>query len=227
MKRIVSIIGTIGAALLWPALAQAEVNYNYAQVGYAVGDLDTQTIVTGSSARRIEESYSGYTLEASGSTMAHLLFQGEYANLSLEGGQGDIRTARAGVGGHLPIDLGVGQAASVYGTVNYEKFTTWFAEGDGVGATLGLRWQASDISEFQPFIGYMDYGTVERDSGAEQGDLDGWRTGIRATFTVTDNLALSVDWRSIRLNLDQMAGAPDADLERNEELWFALRYYWL
>lgn len=224
MKRAVLITGV---ALLWPALAQAEVNYNYAQAGYAVGDIDTDTIVREFTQHTIEESYSGYTLEASASILENFLFQGEYANFSVEGDQGDIRTGRAGLGGQLPLNLGIGEAASVYGTVNYEEFSTYYADGDGVGATLGLRWQASDITEIQPFIGYVDYGEVESDDGYVQGDLAGWRAGIRATFMVSENFAVSTDWRTIRLSLEQNdVGVADADIERNEELWFSLRYYW-
>lgn len=220
MKRAVLIIG---AALLWPAMAQAELNYNYAQVGYAVGDIDTDTIVREFVQKEIEESYSGYTLEASGTFMDYFLLQGEYTNFSLEGNEGDLVMGRAGLGGYLALS----DSMDVYGTVNYEEYKTYYADGNGAGATLGLRWQASELTEVSPFIGYADYGEVESDDGYVQGDLSGWRAGVRATFKLTENFAISTDWRTSRLSLEQNdEGVDDADIELNEELWFSLRYYW-
>lgn len=220
MKRAVLIIG---AALLWPALAQAELNYNYAQVGYAVGDIDTDPIVREFTTNTLEESYSGYVAEASVTILENFLFQGEYSNFSVEGGQGDIRMGRAGLGGHLPLH----DALSVYGTINHESYATYYADGSGVGASLGLRWQVAEGTELQPFIGYADYGEVESDDGNDQGDLSGWRMGIRATFDITENFAIATDWRTYRFSLEQNdVGVSDADIELNEELWFSLRYYW-
>lgn len=229
MKRAILMIG---AGLVWSAVAQAEVNYDYAQLGYAVGDIETDSFVFPQ--QNVEESYSGYTAAFSASFVEYFLFQGEYKNLSIASAHGDIRNSRAGVGGRFPLDFGQQGNLDVYGTVNYEEFTTFFADGNGAGATLGVRWQPSDITEFGLFTGYADYGEVEDDQGTVQGDLSGWRVGVQATFDVSENFAISTEWRTAMLEVERNPNevdlgdveVEDSDVELNEELWFSLRYYW-
>lgn len=231
MKRAILMIGV---GLLWPAMAQAEVNYNYAQAGYSVGDVETDSFFYPQ--HNFEESYSGYNAAFSASFVDYFLFQSEYKNLSIASAHGDIRAGRAGVGGRWPLAFGQPGNLDVYGTVNYEEFTSFFADGNGAGVTLGLRWQPSDITEFETFAGYVDYGEVEDDGGQVKGDMNGWRAGLRATFDVSENFAISTDWRTAMLSVernglgddDALTGrvTEDADVDLNEELWFSLRYYW-
>lgn len=215
MKRI-CLIFAIG--LFWPALAAAEVDYSYAQVGYGVGDIDT-----GGNAGSAEESYSGYNLEASAGFAGMLFVQGAYSNMSLEGDLGDLIMSSAGVGAHMPVNFG--EATDVYGKLSYESFNTDLADGSGYGATLGARWQPSDTTEVEPSIAYLDYGEVENDAGTDVGDMSGWRLGVRGTFDVSERFAVSAAWRSYRLTLDTSMG--DADVDLSHELRFGMRYYWM
>lgn len=217
MKRIMFVLSL---GLLWPWAANAEINYNYVQAGHAVGDLDTN-------ARDIDASYSGYNLALSGSFLEYFIAQGSYDNTSVEGKQGDIRAASGGVGGRYPLNLGYGEATDVYGTVSYEEFTTYFSQGDGYGATVGLRWQATDTVEVQPSLTYLDYGTVENDGNVEQGDLAGLRYGIGAVFKLSDRFAVNTEWRTHNLTLEPVGGGPDADVDLEQELRFGLRYNWM
>lgn len=214
----------IGAAFLWPALVQADFNYDYVQVGYADGEVETGTIVRKFVQRPVEAGYNGYTLEASAGFMEHFLFQGEYANFEADGNEGAMILARAGFGGRTSLT----ETVDIYGTINHEKFSTYYADGgSGIGATLGLRWQSSDIAEVQPFIGYMDYGDVETETQPGKNSLDGWRAGVRATFKIYEDFAVSADWRVHGLTLAQDGSAVgDADIDLSEEAWLSLRYYW-
>lgn len=219
MKRAVWVVG---AALLWPVLAQADFNYNYAQVGYVEGEIETGTIARKFVQRPVEDDYNGYALEASTEFKEHFLLQGEYTNFAVSGDEGSMVLGRAGLGAHMALS----DTVDVYGTLNYETFSTYYADGgSGFGATVGLRWQSSDISEVQPFIGYVDYGDVDTETVPESNSLDGWRAGVRATFKINEDFAVSTDWRIYRLTLAQQNFA-DADVDLDKEAWLSLRYYW-
>jgi len=98
-------------------------------------------------------------------------------------------------------------------------------EGDGYGATVGLRWMATPVLELNPYAGYVDYGTLDgefNDNTVEDASLDGVRYGVRGVLEFADSFAVTAGLE--RGNLDLSGPAASLDYEETQ-VRLGLRYY--
>ena len=189
--------------LTLPAAADSDFNYNYLSGSYVFADeleldglanqLDVDGVQFEASALLIDRVYvrlSGLSLDVDSN--APDLFDANLNTLSL------------GVGYALPLLTGP-QSLDVTGEVSYERFDL-FDDANGWGLTVGARWRPIDRLEVNGHAGWRDYGSLRGD------DLDGWVYGIGALYSVTDQFAVTADWRRHDLELNL---SPNADLEVN------------
>lgn len=209
MKRIVLLMG---AALVWPFAANADLNYNYIQADWiADAELDIEGAGT--------DDGDGIALEFSGDLsefMPGMFVFGESMSIETDG---DLFGANV----HTDtLSLGVGYRAALipqsggsqldaYGTVSIEEIE---AVGDnlGYGIGAGLRWLLMPGLEIKPEVRWVDYGGGSVLGGGDV-ELDGWRYGVGGVFNLSDKVALTLSWTTFALEADAPGGDADVDLE--------------
>lgn len=208
MKRIALLMG---AALVWPFAANAEINYNYVQLDWiADGEID------GAGAGSID--YDGFGIEGSALLHPNVFVIGQ-ANFTDADTGPDIAvdTLKVGAGLRLPVITGPG-ALDVYGTLTYEELDLGGATSDGWGVDAGLRWMVMPGFEVNPNVGYVDYGKLDGSST----EIDGERYGIRGIFNLTDNAAVVLDYRTLKG--DASGGGASGDIDFEDEIHVGARW---
>ncbi|MFU8814368.1 MAG: outer membrane beta-barrel protein [Pseudomonadales bacterium] len=192
-------LASVGLAL--PAAADSDFNYDYLggswvfadelELDGLTNDLDVDGVQFEASARLVDRVFvrlSGLSLDVDPS--------------EADGFDANLNMLSLGVGYALPLLTG-SQSLDVTGELSYERLDL-FDDGDGWGATIGARWRPIDRLELYGHGGWRDYGSLRGD------DLDGWVYGVGALFSVTEQFAVTADWRRLDLELDL---TPNADLD--------------
>lgn len=187
--------------LALPAAADSDFNYNYLGGSYVFADeLEFDGLTN-------KLDVDGVQFEASALLIDRLYVRLSGVALDVDRSEADafranLNTLSLGAGYALPLLTG-SQSLDVTGELSYERFDL-FDDANGWGATVGARWRPIDRFEFHGHAGWRDYGSLLGD------DLDGWAYGIGALFNVTEQLAVTADWKRQDLELDL---SPNADLE--------------
>lgn len=210
-KQAIYLAGTL---LCWPFLAQAAtaLNYNYVQGDFILdGEIEIDTPF-GSA----EEDYDGWDIKGSVAIVPNVFLEGEYSQLEIDGGGGDIEFLSAGLGANVALPNGAAPL-DLFGVLSYESIDADGDDGDGFGITAGIRWLPAQHIEIDAYGGYVDYGNV---AGS---DLDGRRFGIDALFNVTEQIALVAGYRYTELEAD--GGGAEVDFEFRNEISLGARIY--
>lgn len=206
MKRIALLMG---AALVWPFAANAELNYNYIQADWiADAEVDVESLGNGDA--------DGISLEGSGDlagVMPGLFVFGESISMEAQDDLSPIHfdSLSLGFGYRATLTAQSGSQLDVYGTASLEEIE---AVGDnlGYGVGAGLRWLLIPGLEIKPDVRWVDYGGGSYLGGADA-DIDGWRYGVSGAFNLSDKVALTLGWTTFKLEADVPGDKLDVDLE--------------
>lgn len=211
MKRC--ILAAFGIVAISPALALADISYDYLQLDVIVdGEVDNDDDI----------DYDGIGLEGSVLFMPYVFgfAEANSRELELEDFDAAFSTFSAGVGARHGFDLMGPPALDVYGTLSYESYELiGSARGWGVGG--GLRWLP--VPEFEVDLGvrYVDYGSLDAGENLD-GDIDGMRYSLRGLFNMTPNSAILLDLRFADLEIEN-----DDSMDLDEqEIRLGYRWYY-
>lgn len=195
----------IGAGLL-PLAAVAAPNDQPGAPGYTY--LQGDYVLDGD-AGGVDSDYDGYGVEGSLTITRHVFVNAKYDWLDVDSRGLDANRGSVGVGLNDFYDYGGADGTGIgyYGQVSYERLSlddvggSGDADANGYGADAGLRWMVHPRIEINPHVGWVDYGDVEDD--LDLGDADGMRYGVRALGYVTDDLALTAEYRASDVETDR------------------------
>lgn len=210
-----------------PALAQPSVDvtansrYSYAQAAYVPQQHFDTDAGNGVNANEEADGFAG-SLSYHFVNQAYIFARGDFTDLDSPRGadiDGDYNAFSAGLGLRGPL-ADTRPDESDYGKIDiYTEFSYEDLEvdgrlgidnstvksnldGNGYGATIGLRWLAAKSVELNPYVGYLNYGKPDltlRSEGesvriSADEDMDGVRYGLRAVVDVTDHLSAIVGY---------------------------------
>jgi len=189
-----------------PLMAADEIRYDYLDFGYIFADeLETDNSVTNGN----DEDLEGLLMEGSAELTDYVYVRGTSQAMDIDSGHGPggdtaLNLTSLAVGGYLPL-LSGSTPLHLTGDISYERFDL-VDEADGWGATGGLRWRPVRNLVFKGNIGWRGYGSFLGET------LDGPTYGIGAQYDLTEQLAVTADWKLHDLELDN---AQSDDFEIN------------
>ncbi|MBA3981126.1 MAG: hypothetical protein C0462_11050 [Alcanivorax sp.] len=208
MKKITGIAAAAAlSALPWMASAQGLISYDYAQLDIIV---DGEVEFDGA----FSEDLDGFALEVSALVHPNVFLMGQATQGEISDSGLDFTAPQFsfGVGGRLGLMESSASALDAYGSLNYETLGIEGISFSGWGLTAGLRWAPTAQFEINPSIAYVDYGSVD-DFGSKI-SIDGLRYQLRGLFHVNDQVAISLDFRFEKLEIDDGGASIDFDIDQ-------------
>ena len=215
-KHGLATLAATAAMLPFSALAESP-DYTYLEADYIItGDAESAGM---------EDDYDGFELGGSVALTPDFFLAADYSTLSLDESGSDEEFLSLGAGINGPLTTGA-NAVDAYGMLTYENLDEEDSsfEADGFGLTGGLRVMATPMFEINPYISYLDYGSVDGAPAGANVEMDGWRFGINGLYSVNEQFAVTAGYRTTRLELSADGGG-SADLDFESELRLGARFY--
>lgn len=205
--------------LLYSVTANAEINYDYAQLDMLVdGEFEM--------ARLDPDDYSGFGMEASALFSPRVFGFASAASRTVDFVDRDVssNTFSAGIGIRHGFDMRGQAALDIYGALSHERYGLLDTAGNGgFGIGGGLRWMPLADLEVAAGVRHVNYGKHDL-SASQTFDLDGVRYNLRFLFDITEQAAVAMDYRAGDLEADP-EDDPAFDVDENEIRLGARWYY--